>query len=98
MMRFWRKGYTRWHTTYKRECHRALFDHFFAKTVAGSSTAEIVAAETANLAKIRECRLTFGPRPAQRMWIDLGLGTNPEMFVPPRQIDMWMPPTDTPAQ
>src|SRR5260221_6762771 len=54
--------------------------------------------EAAKLALVREGRLTFGPRTAQKLWIDVGLPVVPEMFSPPRQIDFWTPPTAGPAQ
>ncbi len=56
------------------------------------------AIDSAKLAMVRECRLTYGHRAAQKVWIEIGLPTVPEMFALPRQIDLWMPPTDTPAQ
>lgn len=54
--------------------------------------------DAAKLAKVRECRLTFDHRAAQKMWVELGLETVPEMFVTPRQVDLWASVIEGPAQ
>lgn len=44
--------------------------------------------DSAKLAKVRECRLTYGVKAAAALWVALGLPIVPEMFAPPRQSEL----------
>ena len=70
--------------TYQRECHGALFRHFYASAVAmGVHTADTLPAreETVSVRRglVTEARHTFGAQAAGSLWLTLGLPIVPEM-------------------
>lgn len=71
---------------YKRECYRALFEHFHGKALKAEARnpeqPTPTEAEAAKLRMVTEARLTFGHRAAQEMWFRKGLETVPAMFEP----------------
>ena len=72
------------------EGYKVLFDHFYARKcdrIEKQPEPEKAAQETTamKLALVRMARQTHGIPASARLWLDLGLPTNPEMFQVPRQ-------------
>lgn len=86
--------------TYKRECYRVLYDHFYGKAraqVEAESDEQIPEPARDQAAKLRmvcETRLTWGNRAAQQMWFKQGLETVPAMFEPSQQPTLFDHPQD----
>lgn len=78
---------------YKRECYRALFDHFYAKATAPHATVidpgqppEQIRDLQFALSIVRETRQSYGVKAAQQMWLKhTALPTVPAMFEPQAQ-------------
>ena len=81
---------------YKRECYRALAEHFGGRRGADPFDDELIlplndGSEALRLAKVREARLTFGRSAARALWLKLELDLVPEMTQRVRQYEV-LPP------
>jgi len=79
--------------TYKRECYRVLFDHFYrrgAKRAGLNDPSEDTEeAEGPRIRMVTEARHTFGIPAAAQLWVKLGLPVVPAMMHAPPQSDMF---------
>lgn len=75
--------------TYKRECHRVLFEHFYGKSQPTGQTIDppqdAEEAEGPKIRMITEARHTFGVPAAAQLWFKLGLPVVPAMLREPVQ-------------
>jgi hypothetical protein len=67
--------------TYQRECHAALFRHFFAPIAEVPAALAPAREEPVSVRRglVTEARQTFGVRAAGSLWLALGLPVVPEM-------------------
>lgn len=80
--------------TYKRECYRVLFEHFYGKNEREGKTeigTDPRADEPLTVRRqlVTEARQSFDVQSARELWFKLGLPTVPSMFADPRQSELF---------